>query len=48
MGALAQLADVVKAAVAKEVIQTSRADKDATGADVLMISGEQWATAVAP
>ena len=48
MGELAQLAEVAKAVVAKEAIRASRADKDAAGADVLMISGEQWAAAVAP
>ena len=48
MGEPANMAEVAKAAVAKEAMRASRVEKDAAGADVLMISGEQWAAADAP
>ena len=48
MGEPANIAEVAKAVLVKEAMRASRVEKDAAGADVLMISGEQWATAVAP
>ena len=42
MGEPANIAEVAKAAVAKEAMRASRVEKDAAGADVVMISGEPW------
>ena len=39
---------MAKAVVATEAMRASRVEKGAAGADVLMISGEQWAAADAP
>ena len=41
-GEPAYIAEVAKAAVAKEAMRASWVEKDAARADVVMISGEQW------
>ena len=48
MGEPANIAEVAKAAVAKEAMRASRVEKEAARADVVMISGQQWAAAHAP